>query len=130
MNEPNAQPNDPTPDGAGRTPEETEQDIGQIQQQSAEAEPDDDGILTVSAEELQLPTPVLDEPVISEDVAAEASLSEVEAETRAVQQLAEKAGTLAGGPSVKSGSDKEEVQDKIEAAASKARTEISDGQET
>ncbi|GAB3256160.1 hypothetical protein [Arthrobacter pigmenti] len=127
MNEPKMQPSEPTP-------AEAEQNLPQTQQQPAETDSPDDGILTVSADELQLPTPVLEEPTISEDVAAEVALSEVEAETRAVQQQAEKAGTLAGGPSVKPGSgkdsDKEDVQHKIEAAASKARAKVIDERES
>lgn len=127
MNEPEVQPPDPIP--TDPAPPETEQDVPPFQEQAVVAEPADDGILSVSVDELQLPTPTLDEPVISEEVAAEVSLSEVAEETRAVEQQAEKAGTLAGGPSAKSGADKESVQKKIEAAASKARAEVTDGQE-
>lgn len=90
---------------------------------------DDDGLLTVSPDELQLPTPTLAEPVISPDVAAEASLHEVNAEAEAVEQEVEQAGTLAGGRLPKSAADKDAVSQKIQAAASKARAEVTDEQE-
>lgn len=89
----------------------------------------DDGLLTVSPDELELPTPTLGEPVISPEVAEEASLEEVVAETEAVARQAEQAGTLAGGRLTKSSSDEEAVEQKLQDAASKARAEITDEQE-
>ncbi len=87
------------------------------------------GLLTVSPDELELPKPTLGEPVISPEVAAEASLDEVAAETEAVLRKVEQAGTLAGGRQSKSTADKDAVEQKISDAASKARAEVTDEQE-
>lgn len=89
----------------------------------------DDGLLTVSPDELDLPAPTLEEPVISAEVASEASLDQVAAETEAVLQEVEQAGMLAGGRQTKSTADQDAVEQKIRAAASKARAEVTDEQE-
>lgn len=95
---------------------------------AAEEQLADDGMLTVSAEDLELPAPTLEEPQISSDVAEEASLPEVSAETEAVQREAQQVGTLAGGKSPQSPRDKEAVARKIEEAASRARAAVDDEQ--
>lgn len=101
---------------------------------SVETGINEDGVLSVSAKDLELPTPVLADPAISPDAAAEASLEEAVSEAQSVEQEARKAGTLVGGrmpsdPAVSEGAKSDDaVAKKIEAAAAKAKAELANSQ--
>ncbi|WP_026819523.1 hypothetical protein [Arthrobacter castelli] len=121
MNEPEVQPH-------GTAPAEEPEHVPGIPRRATDERGVDD-TLTITAAGIQLPDPELAEPVISPEVASEVSLAEVAAVTEAVERQAEKAGTLAGGPSVKP-ADKDDVGHKIETSAPKAPQEATDGPTT